>query len=131
MSAAWVVVTTGTAIKIGAKHRRWILTSTFLQFPVHLCMSIALRTENQGKLSGEETNENSWDFSQTTVVILLLLAIMELFRKGREFLSFEWALRRGKHETEEDKDVELQTRSNPFRDESLEREFLNRGPWSR
>lgn len=107
-TGAWILATMASTIYFGARHRRWILSSAFLQFPVHLYMALALRTANQGKLSGEETQENAWDFGQTTAVLLLGLAIGELFRKGREFMNFEKVLRRGEHVELLQKDIELE-----------------------
>lgn len=130
LTAAWILVTMGSSIWIGARHRRWILSSAILQFPVHLYMAIALRTANQGKLSGEEVNENAWDFGQTTAVVLLAMAVGELYRKGREFLNFERVLRNGGQVDVEDRDVELQVKSHGsgLGDEDMENVALNSAP---
>ncbi|KAJ3484133.1 hypothetical protein NLG97_g7132 [Lecanicillium saksenae] len=131
ITAAWILVTMASSIWVGARHRRWILSSTILQFPVHLYMAIALRTANQGKLSGEEVNENAWDFGQTTAVVLLAMAVGELYRKGREFLSFERALRKSGHVDVEDRDIELQLKprgSQSAEEDEMEDVALNREP---
>lgn len=103
ITAAWMLLVMFSAAFFGAMHRRWILVSAFLQFPVHLYMTIALRTENQGKLSGEEKDENGWDFGQTTAVVLLAAAVEELGRKFGEYRHFEKELRAEK----DDDDVEM------------------------
>ncbi|UNI17402.1 hypothetical protein JDV02_003744 [Purpureocillium takamizusanense] len=89
VTAIWMLVSMASAVVFNARRRRWVLVTAFLQFPVHLYMAIALRSANQGYLKGESPNENSWDFGQTTAVVLLGLAVTELFRKGREYLVFE------------------------------------------
>ncbi|GJN82563.1 hypothetical protein PLIIFM63780_006103 [Purpureocillium lilacinum] len=89
ITAIWMLVAMASAILLNARRRRWVLVSAFLQFPVHLYMALALRSANQGYLEGEAPDENSWDFGQTTAVVLLALAITELLRKGREYIVFE------------------------------------------
>ena len=93
ITSVWMIFAMLGAIFVNASRRRWTLITAFLQFPVHLYMALALRTVNQGKLEGEETNENSWDFGQTTALVLLALAFGELYVKGREFVKFERAAR--------------------------------------
>ncbi|POR34912.1 Hypothetical protein TPAR_09713 [Tolypocladium paradoxum] len=66
---------------------RRVLVSAFLQLPAYLHMAVALRSANQGRLEGEETDENGWDFGRTTAVVLLAVAVEELFTKGWEYLS--------------------------------------------
>lgn len=82
------------AVLLGARRRRLVLVLSFLQFPVHLYMAIALRSANQGRLEGEDGNENRWDFGQTTAVLLLGIAVSELISKAREYVKFERELRR-------------------------------------
>lgn len=94
ITAVWMLVAMFSAALLGTRYRRWILASAFLQFPVHLYMTIALRTENQGKLNGEESSENGWDFGQTTAVVLLGAAVEELARKFTEYHRFQKGLRR-------------------------------------
>lgn len=95
ISAVWMLMVVGAASFLGPNWRKWILWTSFLQFPVHLYMAIALRSENQGKLAGEETDENDWDFGQTTAVLLLASALEELVRKGSDYLKFEKMVRSG------------------------------------
>lgn len=57
-------------------------------------MALALRTANQGELEGG-IPENTWDFGQTTAVVLLVMAARELITKGLEFFLFERDLKRG------------------------------------
>lgn len=52
-------------------------------------MAIALRQANQGKFEGEVKHENEWDFGQTTAVVLLGIAVVELIAKGRDYYRFE------------------------------------------
>lgn len=94
ITATWMLIAMGSAIFLSARRRRWVLLSAFLQFPVHLYMALALRSVNQGKLEGEESDENGWDFGQTTAVVLLALALIELYRKGREYITFDRETRR-------------------------------------
>lgn len=93
ITAAWLLIVTALTLLVGHRRRRTVLILAFLQFPVHLYMAIALRTVNQGKLYGESTTENLWDFGQTTSVVLLVLAIGEFIRKSMVFVRFERELR--------------------------------------
>lgn len=94
ITASWMLVSMGMAIFLSAHRRRWVFLTALLQFPVHLYMALALRSENQGKLSGEEKHENGWDFGQTTAVVLLGVAFGELYVKAREYVSFEHDVRK-------------------------------------
>lgn len=92
VTAAWMLSAMASAIFLGARRRRWVLVSAFLQFPVHLYMAVALRSVNQGLLEGDE-GENAWDFGQTTAVVLLAVAVAELLSKGWRYFVFERELR--------------------------------------
>lgn len=94
ITASWLLIVMALAVLLGARRRRLVLTLSFLQFPVHLYMAIALRCANQGQLEGVVGNENQWDFGQTTAVLLLAVAVAELISKGREYLRFEEQLKR-------------------------------------
>lgn len=94
ITASWLILAMASSIAFGARRRHWVLLSSFVQFPVHLYMAIALRTANQGMLEGEESSENEWDFGQTTAVVLLGVAILEFSVKMREYVSFERSLRK-------------------------------------
>jgi heme/copper-type cytochrome/quinol oxidase subunit 4 len=94
ITAAWLLIVMALAIFLGARRRRLVLLLSFLQFPVHLYMALALRTANQGRLEGEDGNENRWDFGQTTAVLLLSIAVSELISKAREYVKFEKELKR-------------------------------------
>lgn len=89
VTASWLLIVMALAIFLGARRRRLVLALSFVQFPVHLYMAIALRTANQGKLEGDDGNENRWDFGQTTAVLLLAIALTELITKAREYVKFE------------------------------------------
>lgn len=110
VTAAWMLLAIGMAAFMGVRWRKWILRSAFLQFPVHLYMAIALRSENQGRLAGDERDENGWDFGQTTAVLLLGAAFEELVRKGSDYWKFERAARQGGSiDPDDDGDVEQGT----------------------
>lgn len=125
-TAIWMILAMASSIAFGARRRRWVLLSTFLQFPVHLYMAIALRTANQGKLEGEESSENSWDFGQTTAVVLLGVALGEFYSKMKGYVAFERDLRKNglpgqesqrlKSQSREGVDVEDQPESYEMRD---------------
>lgn len=57
-------------------------------------MALALRSANQGKLEGGY--ENEWDFGQTTAVVLLCVALREVFDKGLEYFFFEKDLKKSR-----------------------------------
>lgn len=135
ITAIWMLIAMASAIFLNARRRRWVLISAFLQFPVHLYMALALRSANQGKLEGEGGNENSWDFGQTTAVVLLVLAAVELYRKGREYVEFEREARRtgGKTGASVDRaqtrDVEFDYLRIASHDEQVhDRSYLNARP---
>ncbi|KAF9883902.1 hypothetical protein FE257_002696 [Aspergillus nanangensis] len=87
-TSAWLMTVVLASVFAGVKRRRIILVLSSLHFPLHLYMTIALRQANQYKFEGEE-HENDWDFGQTTAVILLAIAIVELLNKGKEYYDFE------------------------------------------
>ena len=89
ITASWLIIVVLSSVFIGVRRRRAILVFAMLHFPLHLYMFIALRQANQGKLEGEVNHENEWDFGQTTAVILLVLALVELITKGKEYYDFE------------------------------------------
>lgn len=89
ITGSWLIVAMLAGMFFGVKRRRFVLLLSMLHFPLHLYMFIALRQANQGKFEGEEKHENNWDFGQTTAVILLCVALVELFTKGKEFYDFE------------------------------------------
>ena len=93
-TAGWMVSAMASAIFLGPRRRRLVLISAFLQFPVHLYMAIALRSTNQRSVDGAGVSENSWDFGQTTAVVLLAVAVIELCSKGWGYFVFEHELRK-------------------------------------
>ena len=97
ITAVYMVLVQICSVFAPARYRRPILSCAFLQFPVHLYMALSLRQSNQGHLTGCETNENAWDFGQTTAVVLLGGAIFELVEKGVEYFKFEHKLRHTGH----------------------------------
>jgi hypothetical protein len=88
-TAPWLIVVVLASVFAGVKRRRIILVMSSLHFPMHLYMTIALRQANHGKFEGETNHENEWDFGQTTAVILLAIALIELVKKGKEYYDFE------------------------------------------
>lgn len=89
VTGSWLIVVILAGVFAGVKRRRFVLTLSSLHFPLHLYMTIALRQANQGKFEGEVKHENEWDFGQTTAVLLLGIALVELVTKGIEFWNFE------------------------------------------
>lgn len=92
ITAGWLLLVMASAIFGRSERRKIILLLALLQFPVHLYMTIALRTANQDHLSGEE-GENGWDFGQTTAILLLGVTINELVWKSLGFHRETKALR--------------------------------------
>ncbi|CAG7916562.1 unnamed protein product [Penicillium olsonii] len=88
-TSAWLMIVVLAGVFAGVKRRRAILILSSLHFPLHLYMTIALRVANHGKFEGETNSENEWDFGQTTAVILLVIALVELFKKGIGYYRFE------------------------------------------
>lgn len=88
-TASWLVVVLLFSIFGGVRLRRGILILSYLQFPLHLYMTLALRIANEGKFEGEMKHENEWDFGQTTAVVLLGIAVVEFLKKGKEYYDFE------------------------------------------
>ena len=84
ITAGWLLVVMASTIFGRSERRKIILILSFLQYPVHLYMMIALRTANQDHLGGEE-GENGWDFGQTTAILLLGVTINELISKSLGF----------------------------------------------
>jgi heme/copper-type cytochrome/quinol oxidase subunit 4 len=95
ITASWMMLVMMAAALSGSRWRHTILVLAFLQFPVHLYMALALRSANQGKLEGNGY-ENGWDFGQTTAVILLAVAVREVFDKGLEYFFFEKDLKKNR-----------------------------------
>lgn len=89
ITSSWLITVVLASVFIGVKRRRTILVLALLHFPLHLYMAIALRQANSGRFEGEVTHENEWDFGQTTAVILLGIAVLELVTKGKEYSDFE------------------------------------------
>lgn len=89
VTGSWLIIVVLSGVFAGVARRRWILIFSMLHFPLHLYMAIALRQANQGKFEGETKHEHEWDFGQTTAVILLGIAVMELITKGRTYYNFE------------------------------------------
>ncbi|KAJ5688703.1 hypothetical protein N7462_003095 [Penicillium macrosclerotiorum] len=85
----WLILIVLAGMFAGVQRRRAILILSMLHFPLHLYMTIVLRQANQGKFEGETKHEHEWDFGQTTAVILLGIAVVELIKKGREYYNFE------------------------------------------
>lgn len=88
-TASWLVANLLFSIFGGVRLRRGILVLSYLQFPLHLYMTIALRIANEGKFEGEMKHENEWDFGQTTAIVLLGIAVVEFLKKGKEYYDFE------------------------------------------
>lgn len=88
-TSAWLMLVILASVVAGVGKRRTILILSALHFPLHLYMAIALRQANQGKFEGETNHENEWDFGQTTAVLLLGIALVELVAKGKEYYEFE------------------------------------------
>ncbi|OGE57789.1 hypothetical protein PENARI_c001G06330 [Penicillium arizonense] len=88
-TSAWLIIVVLASVFAGVKRRRTILVLSSLHFPLHLYMTIALRQANQGKLEGKTSHENEWDFGQTTAVMLLVITLVELLQKGKEYYDFE------------------------------------------
>lgn len=88
-TSAWLMTVVLASVFAGVNRRRAILVLSSLHFPLHLYMTIALRQANQGKFEGETSHENEWDFGQTTAVMLLAIAVVELVKKGKEYYDFE------------------------------------------
>jgi hypothetical protein len=88
-TSAWLMLVVLSSVFAGVGKRRAILILCALHFPLHLYMAIALRQANHGKFEGETNNENEWDFGQTTAVLLLGIAVVELVTKGKEYYDFE------------------------------------------
>ncbi|PIG79116.1 hypothetical protein AARAC_007725 [Aspergillus arachidicola] len=89
VTGSWLIIVILSSVFVGVRARRFILILASLHFPLHLYMAIALRQANQGKFEGEVKHENEWDFGQTTAVVLLGIAVVELIAKGREYYQFE------------------------------------------
>jgi hypothetical protein len=89
ITASWLIGVVLASVFLGVNRRRGILVLSSLHFPLHLYMAIALRQANQGRFEGEVKHENEWDFGQTTAVVLLGGAVVELLAKGREYWVFE------------------------------------------
>ncbi|KAL2784686.1 hypothetical protein BJX66DRAFT_329783 [Aspergillus keveii] len=89
ITASWLIGVVLASVFLGVNRRRGILVLSSLHFPLHLYMAIALRQANQGRFEGEAKHENEWDFGQTTAVVLLGGAVVELLAKGREYWVFE------------------------------------------
>ncbi|KAL3483548.1 hypothetical protein BJX62DRAFT_244799 [Aspergillus germanicus] len=94
ITASWLIGVVLASVFLGVNRRRGILVLSSLHFPLHLYMAIALRQANQGRFEGEAKHENEWDFGQTTAVVLLGGAVVELFAKGREYWVFERGVQR-------------------------------------
>jgi len=95
VTAAWLLADMLLAVFFGPPRRYFILAAAAAQFPVHLYAVAALRTGNQAFLAheGGET-ENSWDFGQTTAVLLLIVTLNEFGTKIAEAWRFERGVRR-------------------------------------
>jgi hypothetical protein len=89
ITSSWLIVVLLASVFSGVRRRHTILILSSLHFPLHLYMALALRQANQGKLEGEPKDENEWDFGQTTAVVLLGIAVVELLTKGKEYYDFE------------------------------------------
>ncbi|CEN61872.1 hypothetical protein ASPCAL08520 [Aspergillus calidoustus] len=94
ITASWLIGVVLASVFAGVSRRRGILVLSSLHFPLHMYMAIALRQANQGRFEGETKHENEWDFGQTTAVVLLGGAVVELLSKGREYWSFERSVKR-------------------------------------
>ncbi|KAL2833734.1 hypothetical protein BDW59DRAFT_179454 [Aspergillus cavernicola] len=89
VTSTWLIIVILASVFAGVSRRRWILLLSSFHFPLHLYMAIALRQANQGKFEGEKKHETDWDFGQTTAVVLLGIAVVELLTKGKEYYDFE------------------------------------------
>lgn len=94
VTGAWLVMSLLSAIFGQPTQRHTILILSFLQFPVHLYMMIALRTSNVPFLEGTES-ETGWDFGQTVAVLLLGFTLNEIVTKAWEFYKWEKHLKLG------------------------------------
>ncbi|KAL3474307.1 hypothetical protein BJX99DRAFT_182819 [Aspergillus californicus] len=89
ITGSWLIAILLASIFLGVNRRRGILILAALHFPLHLYMAITLRLANQGKFEGETKHENEWDFGQTTAVVLLGIALVELVGEGKKYYDFE------------------------------------------
>ncbi|KAB8265130.1 hypothetical protein BDV32DRAFT_145156 [Aspergillus pseudonomiae] len=94
VTGSWLIIVILAGVFMGVRGRRGILILSSLHFPLHLYMAIALRQANQGKFEGEIKHENEWDFGQTTAVVLLGIAVVELLTKGKKYYDFETHVRK-------------------------------------
>lgn len=93
VTAAWLLGVMFATIFGSSRLRKPLLILSALQFPLHLYFMIALRLANQEVLEGDES-EDGWDFGQTTAILLLGVALNEVFRKAMEYYRLESDLKR-------------------------------------
>ncbi|KAK8129353.1 hypothetical protein PG999_001733 [Apiospora kogelbergensis] len=91
ITALWMLAGIGMAVFGGPKVLMVVLVFAMLEFPVHLYFMIAIRHANQPLLEGTE-DEDRWDFGQTTAMLLLGLAYLELVVKFLRYRKWtqEW-----------------------------------------
>lgn len=95
-----LLITMITAIFSGPKLRFPLVVIAVLHFGVHLYFMVVVREANQKLLEGVE-REDRWDFGQSTAMLLLGLAILEVMKKSLAYsrlnrVSDEMILEEGK-----------------------------------
>ncbi|KOS17507.1 hypothetical protein ESCO_002626 [Escovopsis weberi] len=103
LTGAWNLAAMLAAALLAPRWRHSVLVAAVLQFPLHLYAAFALRAANQGRLEGGEAREDGWDFGQTTAVVLLGMAVREVYTKGWELYVFGRDVR-GRRRREEQKE---------------------------
>jgi hypothetical protein len=89
LTASLLAVMTSAAF-MNATRRKIILIATFLQYPVHMYFMIAIRHANQGLLDGGPKKEDDWEFGQTTAMVLLGVAFIELAGHYRDYRKYDY-----------------------------------------
>ncbi|KAH8881018.1 hypothetical protein GQ53DRAFT_624164, partial [Thozetella sp. PMI_491] len=84
ITASWLLGAMALASFAGPRRRRILLLSAYVQYPVHLYFAISIRHVNQPQLEGDE-REDGWDFGQTTAMLLLGVAILEVASKTLQY----------------------------------------------
>ncbi|KAK7949084.1 uncharacterized protein PG986_009970 [Apiospora aurea] len=84
ITAFWLLIGVGMAVFGGPRLLLVVLAFAMLEYPVHLYFMIAIRHANQPLLEGTE-DEDSWDFGQTTAMLLLGLAYLEFASKAVKY----------------------------------------------